>query len=103
MFSVNIRLPSSVSLNQRKERVERVIRELGLELRADAKVGTEFLRGISGGERKRTCIAMELALEPEILFLDEPTTGLDSSTAYDVMECLSRLGKSGRELILFWY
>ncbi len=101
MFSANIRLPSNLSLNERNDRVEKVIRELGLELRADSRVGTEFFRGISGGERKRTCIAMELVLEPNILFLDEPTTGLDSSTAQDVMECLSRLSKSGRMFISF--
>lgn len=101
MFSANIRLPSNISLNERNDRVEKVIRELGLELRADSRVGTEFFRGISGGERKRTCIAMELVLEPNILFLDEPTTGLDSSTAQDVMECLSRLSKSERMFISF--
>ncbi len=99
MFSANIRFPSNVSLKERKRRVEQVIRELGLELRADTIVGTEFLRGISGGERKRTWIAMELVLEPKILFLDEPTSGLDSSTAKDLMECLSRLSKSGRKFV----
>lgn len=76
MFSANIRLPSNVSYNERKERVKRIIQELGLISCADTRVGTEFLRGISGGERKRTCIGMELVLEPKILFLDEPTTGL---------------------------
>lgn len=38
-------------------------------------MGTESERGVSGGERKRTCIAMEMILKPKILFLDEPTTG----------------------------
>ena len=38
------------------------------------QVGTEFLRGVSGGERKRTNIGMELIIEPQLLFLDEPTT-----------------------------
>ncbi len=78
IFSANVRLSSNMSLNERKERVERVIQELGLLSCADTRIGTLFLRGISGGERKRTCIGMELVLEPKILFLDEPTTGLDS-------------------------
>ncbi len=78
IFSANVRLSSNISLNERKERVERVIQELGLLSCADTRIGTLFLRGISGGERKRTCIGMELVLEPKILFLDEPTTGLDS-------------------------
>jgi ABC-type glutathione transport system ATPase component len=54
------------------------------------KVGTEFIRGVSGGERKRTNIGMELIISPAVLFLDEPTTGLDASTANAVMSLLHR-------------
>jgi len=54
------------------------------------QVGTEFIRGVSGGERKRTNIGLELIIRPGILFLDEPTTGLDSSTASAVMSLLRR-------------
>jgi ABC-type transporter Mla maintaining outer membrane lipid asymmetry ATPase subunit MlaF len=64
-----------MSITEKNDRVARVIKELGLEACADTRVGTEFLRGISGGEKKRTCIGMELVLSPKILFLDEPTTG----------------------------
>lgn len=53
------------------------------------QVGTEFIRGISGGERKRTNIGMELIISPSVLFLDEPTTGLDAFTAVSVMKLLS--------------
>jgi ATP-binding cassette subfamily G (WHITE) protein 2 len=76
MFSANVRLPNDVSDNERKERVTKIIHDLGLESCADTRIGTEILRGVSGGERKRTCIGMELVLSPKILFLDEPTTGL---------------------------
>ena len=76
MFSANLRLSNNVSNNERTERVTRAIRDLGLEACADTKIGTEFLRGVSGGERKRACIGMEMVLSPKILFLDEPTTGL---------------------------
>ena len=55
------------------------------------QVGTEFVRGVSGGERKRTTIAMELITSPRVLFLDEPTTGLDANTAHSVMHLLQRL------------
>ena len=48
------------------------------------------MRGVSGGERKRTNIAMELITSPRVLFLDEPTTGLDANTAYSVMRLLQR-------------
>ena len=52
------------------------------------KVGTELLRGISGGEKKRLGIAMELIRSPTILFLDEPTTGQDSATAVSLVRLL---------------
>ena len=61
-----------------------------IRLKTTFQVGTEFIRGISGGERKRTNIGMELIISPGILFLDEPTTGLDSSTASAVMSLLRR-------------
>ena len=54
------------------------------------QIGTEFMRGVSGGEKKRTNIAMELITSPQVLFLDEPTTGLDANTAYSVMHLLQR-------------
>ena len=54
------------------------------------QVGTEFLRGVSGGERKRTNIGMELIIEPQLLFLDEPTTGLDAYTAVSVVKLLKK-------------
>ena len=79
MFSANLRLPDNVTDAERKKRVDEVIDELSLRHCADTKVGTEFTRGISGGEKKRTCIGMELVLNPKILFLDEPTTGLYES------------------------
>ncbi|KAL0157498.1 hypothetical protein M9458_045574, partial [Cirrhinus mrigala] len=54
------------------------------------KVGTQLIRGVSGGERKRTSIGMELIFDPPVLFLDEPTTGLDASTANSVLMLLKR-------------
>lgn len=54
------------------------------------KVGTELARGVSGGERKRVSIGMELLIDPQVLFLDEPTTGLDAYTAGSIMKLLSK-------------
>jgi ATP-binding cassette subfamily G (WHITE) protein 2 len=48
-------------------------------------MGTESQRGVSGGERKRTCIAMEMVLSPKILFLDEPTTGKHENKIFFVL------------------
>ena len=49
-----------------------------------------MIRGVSGGEKKRTNIGMELVTDPSVLFLDEPTTGLDAATALRVMNVLRR-------------
>ncbi|NXG40106.1 ABCG2 protein, partial [Dromaius novaehollandiae] len=98
-FSAALRLPSSITIEEKKERVTQIISELGLNKVADAKVGTELIRGVSGGERKRTNIGMELITEPPVLFLDEPTTGLDSSTANAVLILLKKLSRRGRTII----
>ena len=52
------------------------------------QIGTDFVRGVSGGERRRTNIGMELITQPQILFLDEPTSGLDAHTAAVVLQIL---------------
>lgn len=62
-------------------------------------IGGNFFRGISGGERKRTSIGVELISDPSLIFLDEPTTGLDSYTATNIVEIISKLAKSGRTVI----
>ncbi|NXL42813.1 ABCG2 protein, partial [Podilymbus podiceps] len=98
-FSAALRLPSSISVKEKEERVTQIIGELGLSKVADAKVGTELIRGVSGGERKRTNIGMELITEPPVLFLDEPTTGLDASTANAVLILLKKLSRRGRTII----
>ncbi|XP_066476933.1 broad substrate specificity ATP-binding cassette transporter ABCG2-like isoform X2 [Tiliqua scincoides] len=99
LFSAALRLPDTISFQEKKERVTQIISELGLNKVADMKVGTELIRGVSGGERKRTNIGMELITEPPVLFLDEPTTGLDASTANAVLLLLKRLSRRGRTII----
>ncbi|XP_053477435.1 broad substrate specificity ATP-binding cassette transporter ABCG2-like [Ictalurus furcatus] len=64
------------------------------------QVGTELIRGISGGERKRTSIGMEMIIDPSVLFLDEPTTGLDASTANSVLLLLKRMANNGHTIIM---
>ncbi|KFP16943.1 ATP-binding cassette sub-family G member 2, partial [Egretta garzetta] len=98
-FSAALRLPKSVKEQEKNERVNQIIKELGLSKVADSKVGTQFTRGVSGGERKRTNIGMELITDPAILFLDEPTTGLDASTANAVLLLLKRMAKQGKTII----
>uniref|UniRef100_A0AAY4C1D2 ABC transporter domain-containing protein n=1 Tax=Denticeps clupeoides TaxID=299321 RepID=A0AAY4C1D2_9TELE len=99
-FSAALRLPMSISQQEKDQRVEQLIKELGLSKVADSRVGTQLIRGISGGERKRTNIGMELLIDPRVLFLDEPTTGLDASTANSVLLLLKRMAANGRTIIL---
>ncbi|XP_055335659.1 broad substrate specificity ATP-binding cassette transporter ABCG2-like [Paramacrobiotus metropolitanus] len=98
-FSAALRLPQSLTSDERNHRVKQVIEELQLQKCADTKVGTELIRGVSGGERKRCNIGMELITSPRILFLDEPTSGLDANTASHVMKILHQMSQSGRTII----
>ncbi|XP_036392395.1 broad substrate specificity ATP-binding cassette transporter ABCG2-like [Megalops cyprinoides] len=99
-FSGNLRLSrAEYSSKDKEEKVSSVIRELGLQDCADTKIGTEFLRGVSGGERKRCSIGMELITSPSLLFLDEPTTGLDANTANSIISLLHRLSRNGKTII----
>ncbi|XP_058496476.1 broad substrate specificity ATP-binding cassette transporter ABCG2d [Solea solea] len=99
-FSAALRLHSSVPQSEKEARVNHLIKELALTKVADSKVGTQMSRGISGGERKRTNIGMELIIDPSVLFLDEPTTGLDASTANSVLLLLKRMASHGRTIIM---
>ena len=62
-------------------------------------VGNTQIRGISGGEKKRVNVGIELIGNPNLLFLDEPTTGLDSTNAYKVMTRLRKLKDLGITII----
>lgn len=56
-------------------------------------------KGISGGEKKRTSIGIDLITNPSLIFLDEPTTGLDSTTALQVIILLRQLANEGRTIV----
>ncbi|VDP97870.1 unnamed protein product [Trichobilharzia regenti] len=98
-FSAALRMTVRCTTDERNQKVNEIIDELGLNSVADSKVGTELVRGVSGGERKRTSIGMELITEPPVLFLDEPTTGLDAYMAGQVLKTLKALSRRGRTII----
>jgi ATP-binding cassette subfamily G (WHITE) protein 2 len=98
-FSASLRLPGSTTQQEKRAKVDAVLADLAIAHVADTKVGNEFIRGVSGGERKRTNIGMELIISPPVLFLDEPTTGLDAFTAESVMRLLQELSRKGKTII----
>jgi ABC transport system ATP-binding/permease protein len=78
------------------ELVDKTLLSLGLFDRKDLKVGSPMNKMISGGQRKRLNIALELIREPSILFVDEPTSGLSSRDSENVMDLLSELTLKGK-------
>lgn len=77
-------------------RVMKVLEDLGLDQRKDLKVGSVLDKKISGGQRKRLNIALELVRQPAILFLDEPTSGLSSRDSENVIDLLKELSLKGK-------
>lgn len=78
------------------KRVMKVLSDLGLAEIRDIKVGNPLNKKISGGQRKRLNIALELIREPLVLFVDEPTSGLSSKDSENVMDLLKLLSQSGK-------
>mmetsp|Transcript_2975 Transcript_2975/g.7846 ORF Transcript_2975/g.7846 Transcript_2975/m.7846 type:complete len:667 (-) Transcript_2975:162-2162(-) len=77
-----------------KARVDETLQLLRLDGVADSLVGSAMSRGISGGERKRLCIAQELLVDPAVMLLDEPTSGLDSSMAQILVDVLKEISRT---------
>jgi ATP-binding cassette subfamily G (WHITE) protein 1 len=98
-MSAQLRIPTSVSQQEREQRVKDIISLMHLNKAADTMLGSSMVKGVSGGEKKRACIAMELVTNPPILFLDEPTSGLDTYSAYTTVKFLKQLADSGRTVV----
>jgi pSer/pThr/pTyr-binding forkhead associated (FHA) protein/ABC-type multidrug transport system ATPase subunit len=94
-YAGKLRLPKDMDGKERKERVNQVLRELGLEERRSVPV-----HRLSGGQRKRVSIGVELLTRPSLFYLDEPTSGLDPGTETRMMGLLRQLADQGRTIIL---
>ena len=98
-FSAKLRLPKSTKESHLNTLVERMLEELGLTHCADTIVGGLLIKGISGGERKRTSVGVELVVRPTMIFLDEPTSGLDSFSAVQLCQVLKKVANAGSSVL----
>ena len=101
-ISARLTLPKDVPKKEKLQRVDELLKELDLTGAADTMIGSPTnpdQGGISGGERRRLCIAMELMNNPPLLFLDEPTSGLDAASALMVVELLKRQATAGKTVV----
>ena len=87
---------SNLTDEEIRGKVNNTLESLGLLKKKDLKVGSPFNKTISGGQRKRLNIALELIREPAILFVDEPTSGLSSRDSETVMDLLRELTLKGK-------
>ncbi|WP_082994690.1 ATP-binding cassette domain-containing protein [Mycobacterium sp. 1245801.1] len=94
-YAALLRLPGGTTAREAERIVDETLHSLDLADRADVPV-----RQLSGGQRKRASIAVELLTRPRLFFLDEPTSGLDPSTAAEVMRLLRRLSQHGVTVVL---
>ena len=93
--AARIRLPKDTSEAARDAAVDSVLGNLGLTEQAEVKVGS-----LSGGQRKRSSIGVELLTQPRVFFLDEPTSGLDPATDAHMMRLLRRLANDGSTVLV---
>jgi ABC-type multidrug transport system ATPase subunit/pSer/pThr/pTyr-binding forkhead associated (FHA) protein len=94
-FAARLRLADDTTAGDRRLRVTQVLDELGLRDRADVRIDR-----LSGGQRKRVNIALELLTSPSLLILDEPTSGLDPALDRQIMARLREIADAGRTVVV---
>ncbi|XP_015178287.1 PREDICTED: ATP-binding cassette sub-family G member 4 [Polistes dominula] len=93
-IAADLKLPTNVPKHQKETVIEEILTTLGLYEHMNTSTGR-----LSGGQKKRLSMALELVNNPTVMFLDEPTTGLDSSSCMQVVKLLKLLARQGRTII----
>lgn len=112
-YSAELRYPTDVSRDFKKEMVEKTMEDLGIIHRRHNAIGSSEKRGaflllsnsltilgLSGGEKRRTQIGTEMVINPQVLFLDVPTSGLDSARALSLMTLLKTMATENKQTIV---
>jgi len=99
LFTAKLKL--SIPEPEIEQKVHLLLSDLNLQSCKNNRIGNDLIRGVSGGERKRTSIGVELISDPKIIFLDEPTTGLDSFNAFGVVQNLCELAAREEKIVIF--
>ncbi len=94
-YAARLRFPAEIPRAEREQRIDEVLAELNLTGQARQRIAS-----LSGGQRKRTSVALELLTRPSLLFLDEPTSGLDPGLDKSVMRTLRGLADDGRTVVV---
>lgn len=99
-YAAKLRLPDDTTRQEIDRRINKVIDSLSLDQDKEKDIREVKVRDLSGGQRKRVSIAVELLVEPTILFLDEPTSPLDPESIDSFLKSLQRLTKEGTTIIM---
>lgn len=95
MYTAKLRLPKDTTPAEQEAAIDRAIATVELTEKKDA-----LIKALSGGQRKRASIAVELLSDPKLLFLDEPASGLDPGTERSLMNSLRKMADEGKTIIL---
>ncbi len=95
MYTAKLRLPKDVSVVERKKAILKAIETVELSDKTNS-----YIKNLSGGQKKRASIAVELLSDPNLLFLDEPASGLDPGTERNLMKSLRKMADGGKTVIL---
>lgn len=94
-YAARLRLPADTSAEEIERRIDKVLKQVGMTGQKN-----QVISSLSGGQRKRVSIAVELLAEPRLFFLDEPTSGLDPGLEKKMMRTLRHLADGGQTVVL---